>query len=206
MAPPVELARVHRLPDKGGGPSDAELVERACQGSHQAQAMLYARHAPPLAGLLVRLLGSRADAEDALHDTFVIAFEKLSTLRDVVALVGWLQRIAVAQAHRRFRRLKLLRLLGFHLPTPDAGLAELAAQEASPEMRAELALVDTQLRRIPAAERSAWILRHVEGYELAEVARLCSCSLATAKRRIAAAERTIRRHIGMPGDAEDGDA
>ena len=61
------------------------------------------------------------------------------------------------------------------------------------------------LAELPARERAAWLLRHVEGYELAEVARLCECSLATAKRRIAAAERVIARYTGS-ADAQDGDA
>jgi RNA polymerase sigma-70 factor (ECF subfamily) len=205
MTPPTELARVHRLFAADSAPSDGELVARAVAGSRQAQALLYSRHAPPLAGLLVRLLGVRADAEDALHDTFIIAFDKLRTLREPAALHGWLQRIAVAQAHRRFHRLRLLKLLGFALPPGDSGLAALATKEASPEVRAELALVDGELGRLPARERAAWLLRHVEGYELAEVARLCDCSLATAKRRIAAAERVLARYTGS-ADAEDGDA
>lgn len=205
MTPPTELARVHRHPAADSGPGDVELVARIVDGSRQAQALLYSRHAPALAGLLVRLLGARADAEDALHDTFIIAFDKLRHLREPAALHGWLQRIAVAQAHRRFRRLRLLKLLGFTLPPGDSGLAALATKEASPEVRTELALVDAQLQRLPARERAAWLLRHVEGYELAEVARLCECSLATAKRRIAAAERVIARHTGS-ADAEDGDA
>jgi RNA polymerase sigma-70 factor (ECF subfamily) len=188
------------------GPTDDELVRHACEGSRQAQALLYSRYASPLAGLLVRLLGSRADAEDALHDTFLVAFEKLGALREPAALYGWLQRVAVAQAHRRFRRTRLRRLLGLQLPAPDAGLAELAARDASPEVRAELALIDDQLRRSAPASRTAWILRHVEGFELAEVARLCACSLATAKRRIAAAERSIRLHGPAQPGGENGDA
>ncbi len=200
------IAWVPRELASQSGPTDEELVLRARNGNRQAQALLYARFAPSLAGLLVRLLGMRADAEDALHDTFLVAFENLSSLREPAAIGGWLQRIAVAQAHRRFRRTRLLRLLGFQLPPLDAGLAELAARDASPEVRAELALIDEQLRRSPAGARTAWILRHVEGHELAEVARLCACSLATVKRRIAAAERSIRLRAPASQGGEDGDA
>ena len=43
--------------------------------------------------------------------------------------------------------------------------------------------------------RVAWTLNYVEGETLEEVARLCGCSLATAKRRIAAAQRFIEEKL-----------
>ena len=44
--------------------------------------------------------------------------------------------------------------------------------------------------------RICWMLRRVEGLELAEVAALAGCSLATAKRRISDADEIIRKHVG----------
>ncbi|HSS38330.1 MAG TPA: sigma factor-like helix-turn-helix DNA-binding protein [Polyangia bacterium] len=40
------------------------------------------------------------------------------------------------------------------------------------------------------------MLRRVEGLPLAEVATLCDCSLATAKRRITDADRRVAAHVG----------
>ena len=42
----------------------------------------------------------------------------------------------------------------------------------------------------------AWMLRNVEGHALQEVADACGCSLATAKRRIALAQRRVREVFG----------
>lgn len=87
----------------------------------------------------------------------------------------------------------MLRALGFsregNLP-----LESLLSEDASPEDRAELSLVADVVRQMPAAERTAWTLRHVEGYKLDEVATACDCSLATAKRRLDAAHAKIDRH------------
>jgi RNA polymerase sigma-70 factor (ECF subfamily) len=69
-------------------------------------------------------------------------------------------------------------------------------------MRAELALLDRMLARLPTKERMAWMLRYVEGCELPEVARMCGCSLATAKRRIAAAHERVAAHVDV---RENGD-
>jgi RNA polymerase sigma-70 factor (ECF subfamily) len=185
-------------------PDDAELVRRAAEGQVWAKAELFKRHAPAVTRLLTRLLSSSVEAEDAAQDTFVTAFSDLGQLRAEGSFGGWVRQIAVHQAHRRFRRRKLLRALGFGGSAEDASLAELAAPDVAPDTRAELALLDGVLRGLPAAERMAWMLRHVEGYELNDVARLCNCSLATAKRRIAAAQERISAHVSIDaGDAGD---
>jgi RNA polymerase sigma-70 factor (ECF subfamily) len=94
----------------------------------------------------------------------------------------------------RFRKRALLRILGVST-APDALLGQLASPATPPDVRAELALLDGALQQLPARARIPWMLRHVEERDLAEVARLCQCSLATVKRRIASAEIEVRAHL-----------
>jgi RNA polymerase sigma-70 factor (ECF subfamily) len=51
------------------------------------------------------------------------------------------------------------------------------------------------LRGLPAHQRIAWMLQHVEGEPLESVAAACNCSLATVKRWIAAADQRVRAHV-----------
>jgi RNA polymerase sigma-70 factor, ECF subfamily len=176
--------------------TDAELVGRAIGGDRWAREMLYRRHAEHLLEMTARLLANRGEAEEVVQDTFVTAFTRLATLREPAALRAWLSRIAVSLVHRRFRRSRLLRLLGLDRGADDATLEALATTEATPDQRAELALLDRVLRRMKPAWRLAWMLRRVEGLELSEVASLCACSLATAKRRIADAQTLVHLHVG----------
>jgi len=90
-----------------------------------------------------------------------------------------------------------VRFLGLDRGSDDATLAALAAPALRADDRAELALVDRLLRRMPANLRVAWMLRRVEGLPLAEVASACACSLATAKRRVAAADAEVTRHVSF---------
>ena len=178
--------------------TDADLVARARGGDRWGREMIYRRHAGRLLGMAARLLGNRGDAEEILQDTFVTAFAELPALREPAALGGWLGQIAVSLVRRRIRRARLLRLFGLDRGASDATLESLAALGARPDERAELALVDRVLGRLPPAARIAWMLRRVEGLALDEVAALCACSLATAKRRIGEADRSIRLHVGGP--------
>lgn len=175
------------------GVTDRELVERARRGDRWAEEALYRRHVGPLLGLASRLLGSRAEAEDVVQETFVTAFDRLGQLREPEALAFWLQRIAVRRVSRRFRRRALARALGLDRGEEEAGLESVASAEAPPDVRADLALLDRALARLPARERLAWSLRHLEDRPVAEVAELSGCSLATAKRRIASASARLER-------------
>lgn len=173
------------------------LVVRAQRRDRSAEAVLFERFAGKLVGMLERLLGSVADAEDALQDTFVIALSQLGRLRDPAAVASWLTGIAVHQAQRRFRRRRLLRVLGLDRRIRDAGLAELAAPTTPPEVRETLHRLDGLLARLAPSLRVAWMLRNVEGESLTEIARACRCSLATVKRRIATADARLRKQLNI---------
>jgi len=180
--------------DAGDRLDDLALVERACSGDRDAEAAIYRRHVPYIAGLATRLLASATEAEDVVQDTFIIAFADLARKGTITALRPWLARIAVSQVHRRFRRRKLLRLLGIDRAEP-AQLDAIASPETSPEVRAQLAALGRVLESLPPAQRIAWSLRCIEGATLDEVAAACGCSLATAKRRIAAAWERVRANV-----------
>jgi len=177
---------------------DGELVARALDGDRWSRDMLYRRHAHYLLAISARLLSSRGEAEEVVQDTFVVGFEQLGTLREPGALRGWLAQIAVSLVRRRLRKGRLLRFLGLDQPA-DATLEALASSTMRPDDRAELALIDQVLRRMRADLRIAWMLRRVEGLALPDVASACTCSLATVKRRIAAADAELARHVTFEG-------
>lgn len=174
------------------GLPDAELAMRAKAGDSWAEEAIFRRHARTLLKTAGHLLRDPDEAEDVVQESFVIALSEIEGLRRPEALLGWLKQITVRQVHRRFRRQKLLRLLGMG---PAAAEAEqVAGGGLSPEQRGELALLERVVDQLSPEDRAAWILRSVEGEALADVARLCGCSLATAKRRIARTEALLALH------------
>jgi RNA polymerase sigma-70 factor (ECF subfamily) len=190
-------ARIRSLPS-ADRTTDVDLVARAQAGDRWAEEAIYRRHVRAVAGLVLRLLRNRAESEDVVQDTFAIALVELGALRDGAALRSWLSQIAVRQVKRRLRKRRLLRLFGLDGPAQEGvGLDSLAAEGVSGEVRAELAQLDRALLTLPVEQRIAWMLRYVDGDELEAVARACSCSLATVKRRIAAADACVRLHVTL---------
>jgi RNA polymerase sigma-70 factor, ECF subfamily len=191
--------RVPRQPDPRDVEGDAELVRAALAGDAASKERLYLRHVDYVAGMSARLLRSIDASEDVVQDSFVIAFEQLSTLRDPAAFRGWLASIAVSQVRRRLSRWRILRALGLDRPLEDAPLGALAREDLSAEARSELAALDSILARLPVNHRIAWMLRYVDDLPLEEVARSCDCSLASVKRWIAAADARVRTKVALEG-------
>lgn len=195
------MGAVQRLrPKEPTSIADADLVLRALDGDRSAEDLLYRRHAPRVTRTVVRLLGARQDAEDVVHDAYVAAFETLPRLREPAAFGGWLLKIAITKVRRVIRRRRLRRALGLLPGGDDATLERLASDAVSPQVRAELAVIDSILARLPADQRIAWMLRMVEGHRLEDVAELTGCSLATAKRRIAAAKAHVDAVVRVTED------
>jgi RNA polymerase sigma-70 factor, ECF subfamily len=193
-------ARVLPLSGAGAAATDAELVARGLAGERFALQLLYRRHVSPVAACVTRLLARSTEAEDVVQDAFLTAFRELDRLSEPARFAPWLLRIAVRQAHRRFRRRRLLARFGLDRGVDDAQLAMVVDPAAAPDVCAELGRIDRELAALPAELRMAWMLRHVEGYALEELAEQCNCSLATAKRRIQRAEASIGARLDA-GDA-----
>jgi len=159
---------------------------------------LYRRHAASVMALAVRIQGSAADVEDIVHDAFVRAHDHLHTLENGSAFRAWLGSIVVRLVRTRLRRRRLLYRLGFTDAEP-LDLEAIVQPGAEPEHRLELAEVYGVLSKLDVDRRIAWTLRYVEGHKLEEVATLTDCSLATAKRRILAAQEALFLSLGPSG-------
>lgn len=151
-------------------------------------------HASHVATVALRILGRREEADDLVQDVFIKAGKWLFKLDDASAVRAWLVKVTVRLAWRRLRLRRWRLTLGFDDSYDYAEVAR--GGHLSPEDAALLAEVYRILDRMPARERLAWSLRHVDGDKLEDVALRCACSLATAKRWIATAQARLDKEIG----------
>lgn len=196
-------------PEKGRGASvsaidDGSLVERARKGDRKAEDQLYRRHGRAVLNTVARLLGSKQDAPDIAQDTFLYAFTQIDQLREPKKFRSWILRIAVMRVRQTIRRRRLQRRLGLEHTSEDASLRALSPDQWSPEMRAQLSMVDDMLARLPVEQKLAWTLRYVEGHKLREVAEMGGWSMSSAKRYIKAADEQIQRRVKVHKD-DDGE-
>jgi RNA polymerase sigma-70 factor (ECF subfamily) len=163
-------------------------VPAAGSGRARELAELFTRYAPYVARIGYKLLGRDEDLDDLVQDVFIEAHRGLTQLRDPEAAKGWLARITVRRAVRRLRRQKLRAFFSLEAVPDHAALIDGAA---TPEERAHVAAIYRRLEALPVALRVVWVLKHVEGETLDDIAVACACSKATVQRRLRAAQSIL---------------
>lgn len=166
---------------------DARLVVALIEGDPRARSTLFERYGAHIQRVLVRVVGYReAERADLLHDVFIRAFERIGDLRNPRSLKHWLTGIAMYTTHEWFRRRKRMG------PPPSPQALDQRTTSLEPEAMEGIRAFYAMMDRFDYEERSAFILRFVEGMSLNEVADVCEVSLSTARRRIHRADVLFR--------------
>ncbi len=136
-----------------------------------------------------RITGDPAEAADLVQEAYMRAERRLGGFRRDTSLERWFLRIVVnlALKHERWRsvrrRLRGLIPLPSGQPTPEEELV-------AADRRVQL---EVALRGLPAKQRAAFVLRHVEDLSIAEVAKVLEVSESTVKTHLVRATEKLRR-------------
>ena len=195
----MKQARVVGWSDVGG--REAALIQRCATGDEAACADLVSEHQRMVVQLAINLLGDRDEALDLSQEVFLRVFRTIHRFRGQSSLRTWIYRIAVNQArnrHRFWRRrhrgdqVSLDQHLATHgeFPsgrdlTPDRVLAQKQLAE-----RLQRALDD-----LPFDQRTAIVLREIDGLSYEEIAFSLGVAIGTVKSRLTRARQTLRLQL-----------
>jgi RNA polymerase sigma factor (sigma-70 family) len=179
-----------------------DVLADARGGSECAQAAIYAALAPATFGLVRRLAGSRALAEDLFQETMMAVFQSLPSYRGEAPLGAWVRQIAVSKCLMYLRspwhRARL------HLSSDadsDGGWVE-SLLPATPGPRAESVDLERALATLAPTARAVVWLFEVEGYSHEEIARSFGRSVSFSKSQLARAHVKLRQWFEPPVDSQ----
>jgi len=162
--------------------SQVDILAETRAGSPTALAALYEEHANQLFAVAYRLLGSRDDAEDVVHDVFVGLPEALRRYEERGSFAGWLRTITARVALARIRETSAR-------PTIDIEEAHVVAPARSSD--ASLTL-DRALRDLSPSLRTVLVLKEIEGFSHAEIAAMLDISVGASEVRLHRALQALR--------------
>jgi len=181
------------------GTPDSEiqlLIERARAGDTRAFEDLARREERALYRHALRIVGTTADAEDIVQDALFSAWRSIASFQGL-SFRAWLFRIATNRALDQLRSRK--RRPELPLDPPDDDEVTWAEPVApGPDLtqlvgdREALAAVETALGSLPAEQRTALLLRDVEGFAYEEIAVITSVEIGTVKSRIHRGRLAVR--------------
>ena len=181
------------------GAPDSEiqlLIERARGGDTRAFEDLARREERALYRHALRIVGTTSDAEDIVQDALFSAWRSIASFQGL-SFRAWLFRIATNRALDQLRSRKRRPELPLDPPDDDdVTWAEPVAP--GPDLtqlvgdREALAAVETALASLPAEQRTALLLRDVEGFPYEEIAVITSVEIGTVKSRIHRGRLAVR--------------
>ena len=159
---------------------DVSLAQALIEGRREAAPFAWRRFHPIVQMTLRRMLGSGPDLADLTQEVFLRFFGKVRELRKLESLRFFVTSIAIRRAQEEIKRRRVRRWAAPQLlhSVQQPPLA------ASPEARDMLSHVARVMGALDPVDRSVYILRHVDGLELAEIARTLDTSISTVRRRL----------------------
>lgn len=177
---------------------DFRLLSAFAAGGYEpAFARLVARHVDVVHGVCLRRLRDPAAAADAAQQVFVTLARRAAAIRPGTAVAGWLYLAAVNEAARAARAVATRRR---HEMAAARLRAEAADEPAIASGDHEVGeAIDRALCRLRGPERTAVILRYLQGRSLAEVARELRTTEEAARKRVSRGLDGLRRLLRPRG-------
>lgn len=163
---------------------------------HQAFAQLVSQYGEMLYRQIRRMVLNHDDANDVLQNTFIKAWQRLSTFEGRSLLSSWLYRIAVNEAHDFIRRGKSQMSLSDDEGEGSAVAAQLMADEYfdGDETAAQL---QEAIQRLPYVQRTVFQLRYFENKKYSEISEILGTSEGALKASYHIAVQKISEYFNM---------
>ncbi len=195
----VKQARVAGWSEVAG--REAALVQRCASGDEAAFAEVVGDNQRMVVQLALNLLGDRDEALDLSQEVFLRVFRTIGRFRGQSTLKTWIYRIAVNQArnrHRFWRRRHRADQVSL-----DAHMAAHGDFQSGAESGPDRALAQKELAarlkialdRLPFDQRTAIVLREVDGLSYEEIAYSLGVAVGTVKSRLTRARHTLRLEL-----------
>ena len=178
---------------------ESVLIKRAQAGDTEAFEAVIQPHQSHLLRLTYVVTGNREDAEDALQETLLHAYQALPRFRGDAAFATWLHRIALnttrnwirSQARASSERIGTRMSCVCASHSPDAE-AQLLARERRSILR-------SAILKLPQHYREAILLRHYRDMSYEQMAQVLDVPLGTVRSRIAQGRKLILRELEKSG-------
>jgi len=164
-----------------------DVVRGLKKGQQWAQVAFYDMYFKPAFYTAYRIINNKMDAEDAVHEGFIKAFNKIDGLQDEKAAEGWLKRIVLNEALQSIRKNKPFTSL-----SEDENIAEDEETEENPYEGISLNELNECVNELPEGYRVISQLYLIEEMKHDEIAKSLGISTSTSRSQLARAKKQLK--------------
>lgn len=163
------------------------LIHDCKKGNRKAQEQLYRNYANVLFGVCLKYSRNKTEAEDNLHDSFMIIFNKIDQYTKKGSFEGWIKRITVNTVLQKYRKEEHLNLVSENFQEEidvDTGYTDIS-----------LATLLGYIQELPNKYRTTFNLYVLDGHSHKEISELLGTSAGTSKSNLARARMILKEKI-----------
>jgi RNA polymerase sigma-70 factor (ECF subfamily) len=179
-----------------------ELRAMLARRDERAAAWLFDSFEREVNRIVWSLLGADTEHDDIVHEAMCSVLKSAHRVADPLKLKNWVRIVTVNTVRLTLRKRRWLRLFGAIDEDPQGERFEAVVPNEAQRETARRTY--RALNVLSPDERAAMVLRHIEEFELTEVAEALGCSLATIKRWLSRAEEKFQRAYKGAVDGNDG--
>ena len=176
---------------------DIQLIQRILSGDDSAFTILVQKHQKSIHTFVWRRVGDFHLAEEIAQDTFLIAYQKLSTLKDPRSFAGWLYRIAARQCVtvQRKKEIQMESLDHINIKRIEkiSYSQYIAKKQRETLTEAQRNLIHKLLAQLPKVERTVITLHYLREMTCQEISQFLGVPICTVKSQLHRARRRLKR-------------
>lgn len=172
-----------------------QLVKLCITGNQSAQLEIYNRYYKAMYNTALRIVKNNFEAEDIMQDSFLLAFTKLETLKDVKIFGAWLKRIVINNSIYHYKK----SIKNKEVPLDDI-LYKVEESNHGIDSNYEFTTLKAQevlntMKTLKDNYRIALTLNLIEGYDYEEISEIMNISNANCRTTISRAKESLRQKL-----------
>ena len=165
-----------------------ELINKCIKNDRKAQGELFRRYKNVLYLISLKYCRNQEEAEDNLHDSFMVIFQKIGTFKNRGSFEGWMKRITIYKAIDLYKAKKTV-----SAEIKDDLLEEVTIDESLCDLPLDIIL--ELIQELPDQYRLVFNLYQLDGYSHKEIANMLEISESTSKSNYHRAKQLLRKKI-----------
>ena len=190
----------YNCPFCGAAVDYTEAVEQAKVGKKEGFSYLYEMTYRNKLYIAMKYMKNEDEAMDVLHDSYVKAFERLSSLQDANSFPGWLSTIVANTARNTLRDRHTVNFSDMQREDQDGEAFEYSIADENMTAQPEMActtketqeMVQELIGSLSDEQRMCVLMFHIEGYSIKDIATVLGCSENTVKSRLNYGRKNIK--------------